>query len=415
MSNKLDGTGRDYDLASIVDDDSSGVRENPWLSWLRTATARLDGAPGGRLDGRWALAGAEVLGRFEGLSHEDRIAAFDAAIVRLSCLPAPTERTEARFAHAVLCEAILVEKRRWMEQLGAPPAEVARQLDLARQRAAALAGREKSVFVAVCALDDTASGDEIGKVVLRAAVAYQVRWNTAHQNVSRAWRKICEGSPLGAWCKDWRAGHRFVCGLPSFELWEAARAYMDACSGKGDHGGAAFEAWVRAHEAHNAWFSEWKKQSSRAARRWRDFAGGLDASGIRPGAVHAVLVQECSALGIDRCVVPARLRQQSWSELLEATHRPSPAARGAWLSFLREHGFGADVEAAFRALERDASLADVACVELEHAYARLLAAAESAGGASRSAREVFCARVEGGGPRDDRRADQRAAVLPFAR
>ena len=47
------------------------------------------------------------------------------------------------------------------------------------------------MFLAVRALDNVAAEDEVGKVVLNAAVAFQMRWNTAHQNVSRAWRKIC--------------------------------------------------------------------------------------------------------------------------------------------------------------------------------------------------------------------------------
>jgi hypothetical protein len=395
MTEKLDRTGRLYDRRH--DDDVSGVRENPWLARLRSLHARVGGDPRVRVDGRWAQVGAEVLARFDRLTSDDQAAAFEAAVEGLSRLPPTTHLDEARVAHAVLCEATLVDQRRWIEQLQVSPAVVARELDFARRRAAALSGREKCVFVAVCALQDVADDDEIGKVVLRAAVAYQVRWNTAHQNVSRTWRKICEGSALGAWCKDWREGHRFVCDLPSLQLWEAARAYMDACSGKGDHDSEAFDAWVKAHEAHNAWFSEWKKQSARAVRRWRDFALCLDASGIRPGAVHASLKQGCSALGIDGCVVPAKLAQQSWGELLEASHRPAPAARGAWLAFLREHGFGPEAQAAFRAMERDAALVDAACAEVEHAYARLLSAAERTGGASRSARQAFCALIDQGG------------------
>ncbi len=229
--------------------------------------------------------------------------------------------------------------------------------------------------MAVCALDDAAVEDEVRRVVLCGAVAYQVRWNTAHQNLSRAWRKICEGSPLGAWCGDWRGGHRFVCGPPPFELWEAGRAYLDTCSGRDGRGGEAFEAWVKAHEAHQDWFNEWKRQSARATRRWRELTVALDASPVRPGAVHASLVARCAALGIDRWVVPAKLAQQSWRDLLDAAHRPPPAARRAWLAFVRESGFGPAAEAAFRALDRDAELVEVANVELEAAYQRLLAAA----------------------------------------
>jgi hypothetical protein len=392
MVEKLEETGRLYDFPG--DEDSSGIRENPLLARLRA----LDARPGG-LGGLVATVGVRVLARFERLTRDDHAVVVQAAIDRLSRLPPGAALGEARIAHAVLCEAAPVDMRRWAAEIGAPAAEITRELGFAARRAGALGGRERSVFAAVCALDAVADGDEVGKVVLRAAVVHQVRWNTAHQNVSRAWRKICDGNSLGSWCKDWRAGHRFVCGLPSFELWEAGRAYMDACSGKGDRDGEAFDAWVKAHEAHNAWFNEWKKQSTRAARRWREFALGLEDSGVRPADVHAPLVAGCSALGIDRWVVPAKLAQQSWRELLGATHRPSSSARGAWVAFLRDHGFGPAHEDAFHEVERDAALADVAGVELEHAYDRLLAAAEHQSGESRTARLTFRALVDPGDPR----------------
>jgi hypothetical protein len=159
----------------------------------------------------------------------------------------------------------------------------------------------------------------------------------------------------------------------------------------------SFEDWLRAHESHNAWFAEWKRQSSRATRRWKELAVALDASGVRPGALHARLVQGCAALGIDRWVIPAKLGQQSWRELLEPANRPAPAARAAWLPFLRESGLGRDVEEAFRELERDAALADVASVELEHAYRRLLLAAERQSVATLKARDAFRALIDGPG------------------
>ncbi len=396
MAEKLEGTGRAY--AHRIDDDSSGVRSNPWTAHLRAIRLHLEGEmePRARAlaGGLLAEAGARVLARFDRLGEADHGAVLDAAIELLEREPGPC--SEARVAHAVLCAAIPVELRRWVEQIDAPPAEITRDLAVAARRAAALGGRERSVFFAVCALDDTAADDEVGKVVLRAAVAYQMRWNTAHQNVSRAWRKICEGTALGAWCGDWRAGHRFVCGAPPFALWEAGRAYMDACSGRDGHGGESFDAWVKAHEAHNAWFNEWKKQSARAVRRWKDLAVALDASGVRPAAVHGPLVQGCAALGIDRWVIPAKVAQQSWREVLDTTHRPPPAARGAWIAFLREHGFPPAAQAAFRALERDAALADVASVELENAYRNLLVAAERQSGAGLHARDAFRRFIDAG-------------------
>jgi len=396
MAEKREGTGRVREQDR--DDDSSGVRANPWTSHLRALRLHVESAMEPRVralaGGLLAESGARVLARFDRLAAADHGAVLDAAIDRLERLSGP--HSEARVAHAVLCAAIPVERVRWASGIGAPPAEIARDLAVAGRKAAALGGRERSVFYAVCALDDTAGDDEVGKVVLRAAVAYQMRWNTAHQNVSRAWRKICEGTALGAWCGDWRAGHRLVCGAPPLALWEAGRAYMDACSGRHGHGGEAFEAWVRAHEAHNAWFSEWKKQTARASRRWRDLADVLDASGVPPAAVHAVLVQSCAALGIDRWVIPARLAHQSWRALLGAANRPPPPARGAWLAFLRGHGFPAGAEAAFRAFERDAALADVASVELEHAYASLLVAAERQSSAGTHARDAFRQLIDAG-------------------
>ncbi len=396
MAENLEAAGRVVDPRG--EDDSSGIRANPWTAHLRTLRRHLEGAMDPRAralaGGMLAVSGARVLARFDRLNESDHGAILDAAIDRLERVPGPC--SEARVAHAVLGAAIPVEQRRWVDQIDAPRAEIARDLAVASRRAAALGGRERSIFFAVCALDDTASEEEVGKVVLRAAVAYQMRWNTAHQNVSRAWRKICEGTALGAWCGDWRAGHRFVCGAPPFALWEAGRTYMDACSGRDGHGGEPFDAWVKAHEGHNAWFNEWKKQSSRAARRWRDLAMKLDASGVRPSAVHGALVQDCAALGIDRWVIPAKLAQQSWRELLDAANRPALPARGAWLAFLREHGFPSSVEAAFRAFERDAELADVASVELEHAYKSLLAAAERQSSAGLHARDAFRALIDAG-------------------
>ena len=182
---------------------------------------------------------------------------------------------------------------------------------------------------------------------------------------------------------------------------------MDACNGHGGQGGEAFDAWVQAHEAHNAWFSEWKKQSARAVRRFRDLARLLDASGVRPRAVHAPLVQGCAALGIDRWVIPAKLANQSWRDLLEPAHRPPLQAFGAWSAFLRKYGFGPTAEAAFRALERDTALVDVASVELEHAYRRLLVAAEQQTGESHErTRRVSCSpRTRSGSMSRGRRQD----------
>jgi hypothetical protein len=386
----------------------SGVRENPLPVHLRALDPRRSSGaahepldpldPLGPLDdARLISLGTRVLARFDRLSRDDHDAVYEAARSRLEEVPRPLD--DARIGHAVLAAASALDLRRWIAEIDAPPTDVARELALAGRRAAALTEREGKVFLALRALDNVAADDEVGKVVLNAAVALQMRWNTAHQNVSRAWRKICEGSPLGEWCGDWRAGHRFVCGLPSLELWTAGRAYMDACNGHGGQGGEAFDAWVQAHEAHNAWFSEWKKQSARAVRRFRDLARVLDASGVRPRAVHAPLVQGCAALGIDRWVIPAKLASQSWRDLLEPAHRPSLPAFGAWSAFLRKYGFGPAAEAAFRALERDTALVDVACVELEHAYRRLLVAAEQQTGESTSARDAFRALLERGAGR----------------
>ncbi|MFT3768866.1 MAG: hypothetical protein QM820_25770 [Minicystis sp.] len=323
-----------------------------------------------------AEVGERVLHRFPRLKRSDAAAVLDAASARLVRSGPPSAGSiDAHVRHTVYGEALPFDRRRFAEELVVDPAKLRPALDRIRARAGALTDRERAVLRAVFTLDAVAEEDEAGKVVLHAAVAYQMRWNTAHQHVSRAWRKLCDES-FSAWEIDWRAGHRFVCDPPSFELWAAARRYLDACSGRGAHGGPAFAAWTRAHEDHNAWFNEYKKQSGLAAQRWRSVAAQLDACGLRPRDVVGSLLDGCRALGIDRAVIPAKLRQQSWGDLLKGAPRPTPEARGAWRDLLRVHPFGAEVEAAFRELEREAALAEVAGVELEAAYHRLLAAAE---------------------------------------
>jgi hypothetical protein len=177
---------------------------------------------------------------------------------------------------------------------------------------------------------------------------------------------------------------------------------MGACSGRDGQGGDAFDEWLQAHEAHNAWFCEWKNHTAHASRRWRLVARALDASGVRPAALAGPLVQGCRTLGIDRWVIPAKVAQQSWVELLEPVNRPGPAARLAWLAFLREHLLGHEAEAAFLVLERDATLAEEASAEVENAYRDLLAAAERQSSATLGARDAFRALIEAGSPSSPR-------------
>jgi hypothetical protein len=338
-----------------------------------------------------AERGSQVLRRFTLLTRNDSDVVLSAAAEQLVREGPPAGAIEARVCHAVFEAAIPVERHRWIEDAGGDPGDpqgLRAELSHASRRAAALTGRERQVFRAVCALDDVAEEGEVGKVVLHAAVAYQMRWNTAHQHLSRAWRRIGEAG-LSAWCKEWRAGQRFVCPAPSVELWAAARAYLDACNGRGGFGGAAFDAWIDAHEDHNGWFNEWKKQSASATQRWRQFVVRLDESCVRPAEVVTALIAACKELGADRWVVPAKVGQQSWRELLGEAPRPTPDARSAWRTFLRGHPFGAEVEAGFRELEREAALAEVASVELERAYKRLLGAAERRSGECVRAKDDF--------------------------
>lgn len=359
------------------DEENSGVHLALWRVPAAAPLPEGWGTWGEELARRLvAELGARVLRRFPRLSRADGAAVLDAAAERLVRSGPPSGGPIAEHVRrTVFCEAIPIDRARFVEDVGASPEEVKRRIELSRRRLGTLTGRERSVLSAVFTLDDVAEEDEVGKVVLHAAVAYQMRWNTAHQHVSRAWRKICDGG-LDAWETEWRAAHRFVWGPPSFELWTAAREYLDACSGRGNHGGPTFEAWTRAHEDHNAWFNEWKKQSHAATLRWRSFAQRLDRGGPRPGDLVGALVASCGELGIDRWVVPAKLPQQSWRELLGGVPRPGPEARGAWRAFFRGNGLSADVEAAFHEVEREAALAEVASVELEGAYHRLLQAAE---------------------------------------
>ena len=321
--------------------------------------------------------GARVLQRFLRLKRSDAVAVLDTAAARLVRSGPPSAGSiEAHVRRTVYCEALPVDRRRYVEEIGAKPGAVREALDCARARIATLTERELRVLLTVSTLDAVAEDDEAGKVVLHAAVAHQMRWNTAHQNVSRAWRKLCDAS-LSGWGTEWRAGHRFICDPPSFELWVAARRYLDACSGRGAHGGPTFAAWTSAHEEHNARFNEWKKQSSSATQRWRALVEQLERGDLRPRDLVGPILDGCRPLGLDRWVVPAKLCQQSWRDLLKGVPRPGPEARAAWRALLRAHAFGAGVEAALRELEREASLTEATGVELEAAYHRLLAAAES--------------------------------------
>ena len=389
------------------DDEVSGVRLSPFpiapaaLERVAPAIDAADATPArARLsiaNGEWGTwgetlarqlvveVGVHVLRRFHRLSSRDGKAVLAAAAEQLVREGPPAGAIEARVRHAVFNAAVAIDQAHWVDETRAEPDDVLGELERARRRIDALTGRERRILLAVCVLDDVAEEGEVGKVVLHAAVAYQMRWNTAHQHLSRAWRRIGDG-PIGEWTKEWRAWQRFVCPPPSVELWTAARAYLDACNGRGGFGGAAFDVWIDAHEDHNHWFGEWKKQSSSATQRWRGFVGQLDESGVHPREIITSLLSICRELGADRWLVPAKLAQQSWRDLFGEASRPAPEARSAWRTFLRGHPFGAGVEAAFHELEREAALAEVATAELERAYQRLLGAAER--------RSVECVRAK---------------------
>lgn len=341
-----------------------------------------------------AEAGVRVLRRLPRLTHGDRDAVLDAAAGRLVRSGPPSGVTlDAHVRRTVYCEALAFDRRRLAEELDLAPEALAALLAGARERIAGLSVRERPLLLAVFALDAVADEDEAGRVVLHAAVAHQMRWNTAHQHISRAFRKLAEGA-LSGWGLEWRSAHRLLCDPPSMELWLCAREYLDACSGRGAHAGPAFQAWTRAHEDHNAWFNEWKKQSASATLQWRGFAHELDRGGVAPRHLVGPIVAGCKALGIDRAVIPGKVRLQSWRELLDGAQRPTPEGRNAWRGLLRAHPFGARVEAAFREVERDAALAEVASVELEAAYHRLLKAAEGRSVDGIRARDEFRRLVE---------------------
>lgn len=358
---------KEIERAQRADDETSGVHLALRPGW---------GALGEELARRLTEElGARVLRRFPRLSREDRATVLAAASARLLASGPPQGPIEAHVRRAVFCEAREIDLTRFAEELRAAPGELEACLTLARRRLSRLTTRERSVLGAVFTLDAVAEEDEAGKVVLHAAVAHQMRWNTAHQNVSRAWRKLCDHG-LGAFGVDWRAAHRFVCDPPGIELWKAARGYLDACSGRGVHGGPAFVEWSDAHEQHNAAFNEWKRCSQGATQAWRALADTLDRGLLQPRQVVGPLVAACAALGLDRWVVPAKLPQQSWSALLADAPRPTPEARDAWRAFLWAHPFGADVEIAFCELGTEAARADASGAEVARAYHRLLAAAE---------------------------------------
>jgi hypothetical protein len=390
MGKKHEETGRAHVLP--LEDDAegvSGVHVAPWLERLR----RLEGVLGA--DARALLTDARerILGRFYRVPRADWGGILDAAVERLLRGGSRAVCARAQVQHAVFCSAIDVDRRRWEEEIDAPKDEVEAELLRARRSADELHGRERQLFLTVCALDDVAVGDEGGKAVLHGAVAHQMRRNTAHQHLSRAWRKICADGRLGAWGHEWRSVQRFVCDPPSIELWEAARAYMDACDLHGGHGGAAFDAWVKAHEDHNDWFAEYKKQSARAALAWRAFASSLSGSRLRPGDVAATLVAGCAGLGLDARVFPAKVAHQGWIDLLDRVPRPSPPAREAWRLFLRTHGFERPVEEAFHCLEQQSVMAEETGAALNDAFEALLLRSEQLSPEFRRTRDDFLKQV----------------------
>lgn len=359
-------------LITAEDEEVSGV----YRASFREGEAPAWGAWGEELARRLVdELGARVLTRYPRLDADERARVLERVTQRLVRSGPPSAGTiAAHVRRAVSCEAIAVDRAQLAKELRVTEPELARILEAARRRLSSITARERSVLAAVFTLDHVAEEDEVGKVVLHAAVAHQMRWNTAHQHLSRAFRKIAEGKLAGV---EWRAAHRFICPPPSFELWIAARAYLDACSGRGAHAGPAFAAWTRAHDEHNSWFSEWKKQSGAAAQRWRAFRDLLEASPVTPADVSDILLRDCHTLGIDRWLVPAKLPRQTWADLLGEAPRPSAEARPAWRDLLRSAPFSSEITAAFRAVEREAALAEVAGVELEAAYNRLLTAADS--------------------------------------
>ena len=381
------------------DEAISGVRENPLPVHLRALERRHEAGEAHEpleslVDAPLLRLGARVLARFDRLSRDDHDAVFEAARSRLEGVPRPLG--DARIGHAVL-------RRPSPSSCGAgssrstprPPSRAG-----ARRRRAAGGGARRARAQASssrCARSTTppprtrwARSCSAPPSPSRCAGTRRTRTSPAPGG------RICEGTALGAWCGDWRAGHRFVCGPPPFALWEAGRAYMDACSGRDGQGGEAFDAWVKAHEGHNAWFSEWKKQSSRAARRWRDLARGprrLRGAAVRGprGAGAGLRRPRHRSLGDPgqaRAAVlarAARRRQPAGAPGARRLARLPPRAR-----------LSPAAEAAFRAFERDAALADVASVELEHAYRSLLAAAERQTGAGLHARDAFRALIDAG-------------------
>lgn len=377
------------------EDESSGVRE----AQPREPTSERWGVWGEELARRLVdELGAAVLRRFPRLDAESTRAITDAASSTLVRGGPPQDRPiEAYVRHIVHAEAVKRDRRRFLvETCEGEPAEVRRALDLARARLPKLSAREGDVLLAVFTLDDVAEDDEVSKVVLHAAVSLQMRWNTAHQNLSRAWRKLAAGG-LAAWELDWRSTHRLIREPTSFPMWIAARAYLDACGGRGALAGPAFDAWTAAHEAHNAAFNEWKRRGVAAMARWREFLESLDEARIPPAEVAESILGRCAALGIDRWVVPARLdREARWAGLLAKAPRPSQAERAEWRAFVHHEPFGASVAAALRALDRESALTEVAAVDIDAAYQQMLQAAASRPAEGVRAKEAFRALLEGG-------------------
>jgi hypothetical protein len=327
-------------------------------------------------------AGQRALARFERLTPEDRDQIIAAALDRF-CHRRPVSvaawegNAEPYFRHAIRCEAITLTERRCQERSASPSGELdftfLSFLDQARRRTHLLQGLERRVFFASAALDSVAAENEVFKVALYTAIALRLRLNSVHKHMSRARQKLfnIKGRDVIEWTDAWKYLER-----PSDDLAQAARAYLAACRARGT--GDAVVRWAEAHDDHRQRFSLNKDHSARALGAWRSFVDALDTGRLRPRDVRAALLQRCIDLGIDHRVIEARIQNgQTWCDLLinVDVKRPTPDERAAWRSLLREHRFGADVDACFIELEERSTQADEAKAALIQAYKGFLDAA----------------------------------------
>ncbi len=237
-------------------------------------------------------------------------------------------------------------------------------------------GIEWKTYLAVSTLRCVARAEEQSKVVIYAAVAFELRRNTADQHLSRARRKLRLQGESEAY-------------MPPLPLAIAGRDYLDACESSN-----AASTWAEAHEALAQRSCERLRTNKQAARAWRAFGAALSSAALRPVHVADALLGACAALGIDHRVPRNNIHTRGWRDLLDDERRPNASQRRAWCVFLGALRFAAKVQAAFERFDAEARAAEGALAALNESYEDLFRVAEGMPPTFTRAKKIFRERVE---------------------